>query len=1408
MKRLSPKYLIAALAVAVLAIAFGVYFRYGSPTRIAFVNYPEYILAPLMDQTLNPAIDIVPVEWTEKSGDELKNYDMVIFFGMGLNFTERQQGILSKLRKPLYVTASTRTETALNTLTDTQRGEISEYLGNGGKENFKRMLDYIRYEVDGKRIRAAKPQEPKEVLQSAFFHIDEDARFKTFQEYMEWYKKSGRYKADGATVCLLSGNGGGDLPTVIDALEKKGINVVAANGMGRLLPMLQEAKPDLVIYQPHGRLSYQDPDAAIEFLKKNNIPLFCPIKASQPYEEFLRDQRGMTGGMMSQSVTMPEFDGAAVPFVISALFRNKRGLLEFRVIPDRLERFAELVRKTTALKRKPNSEKKIAIIYYKGPGKNALTASGLEVGDSILNTLRSLEKAGFTTGPLPENAEALNKEIQEHAAVFGTYAEGAMEDFMQRARVEHITPAAYLGWIKKSMPADLYDTVVERYGEFPGKYFRTPEGNMALGRLQFGNIVLLPQSLPGEGSDSNALVHGVKMAPPHTYIATYLWIRHGFNADALLHFGTHGSLEFTPWKQVALSSYDWPDVLIGEIPHYYLYVINNPGEALIAKRRSYATMVSHLTAPFMNAEGYGVVKELDEKIEQYEIAENAMLKAEIAKSIIEIAKKENMDVDLKLSDDFKAGKLTEDDLHRLHNYLHEIDGAKVNRGMYVIGRQYSPEEADETARLMMVDTVAEELFKIDLAAGKVTEAHRKDLAYFTKHYLTPAGERIREALKAPIQPVVKAQTDAVAEEPAKKPAGPPQGMGMNADPEAMRKALESGKLPDGRPIPAGMAEAMKQMGGERPAGRPGRPEGQAGRPQGQGGMGGGMGGGMRRAPKPKPAPEQIAVKARQDLLDSTQMELDAMVNAFSGGYLMPSPGGDPVLNPDTVPTGRNLYGVDPERTPTRESYAVAKQLADALIAEKLRTTGEYPKKVAFSLWGGEFIRTMGTDVGEIFYLLGVEPIWDSRGRVQDVRLIPSSELKRPRIDVVVQTSGQFRGAATSRMKLIDKAVRLAAADTAAGEFANFVNEGSLLVAKSLIEAGMTPEQAKALSNARLFGGVNGNFGTGVTGMVQSGDRWEDSKEIADLYLNNMGALYTDEHWGEHIPGVFKAALQNTDTVVQSRSSNSWGPLSLDHVYEFTGGISLAVKSVTGKDPNAYFNDLRTPGRAKIQEAGEAAMVEARSTVLNPKYITEMMKEGPSGAATFTEVFHNTYGWEVMKPDMLDDHLWEEYKKVYIDDSLELGVPQYFKDTNPYALQEMTAVMLETVRKGYWKADAETVRQIAETHVELVKEFNAGCSGFVCNNAKLREMIGEAIKDPELKQVYQQKIEEVRSARANANADAQKTEEVTGQQMKEETITPLQQSEGSRRAAMRVILGIIVVALLAVILGHRRKKNSI
>ena len=217
------------------------------------------------------------------------------------------------------------------------------------------------------------------------------------------------FLGNGGHLAQLGGNGGGSLGELIKALEEKNCNVIAVSGLWPGKEIMTGINPDLIIYQPHGRLG----DEAIEFLKEKNIPLFCPIKVNQNYEEYLKDQRGMTGGMLSQSITMPELDGGTTPFVLSALYRNERGLLEFRMIPDRLERFVELVRKTTDLKRKNNADKKIALIYYGSIGKESATA-GLGTSQTILNILRRLQKEGYNTGVLPESVEALDKEIKEN----------------------------------------------------------------------------------------------------------------------------------------------------------------------------------------------------------------------------------------------------------------------------------------------------------------------------------------------------------------------------------------------------------------------------------------------------------------------------------------------------------------------------------------------------------------------------------------------------------------------------------------------------------------------------------------------------------------------------------------------------------------------------------------------------------------------------------------------------------------------------------------------------------------------------------------------------------------------------------------------------------------------------------
>ena len=187
-----------------------------------------------------------------------------------------------------------------------------------------------------------------------------------------------------------------------------------------------------------------------------------------------------------------------------------------------------------------------------------------------------------------------------------------------------------------------------------------------------------------------------------------------------------------------------------------------------------------------------------------------------------------------------------------------------------------------------------------------------------------------------------------------------------------------------------------------------------------------------------------------------------------------------------------------------------------------------------------------------------------------------------------------------------------AAEAEGDKYPNYVAEGVVESESYLVESGVSPREARELSTARVFGGVNGNYGSGIQGMVESGDRWEDESEIAETYLNNMGAMYgSEEDWESMRAHAFEAALTRTDVVVQPRQSNTWGALSLDHVYEFMGGMNLAVRNVTGKDPEAYLSDYRNRNNVRMQEVKEAIGVESRTTILNPTYIKEKMKGVPA-----------------------------------------------------------------------------------------------------------------------------------------------------------------------------------------------------
>ena len=674
---------------------------------------------------------------------------------------------------------------------------------------------------------------------------------------------------------------------------------------------------------------------------------------------------------------------------------------------------------------------------------------------------------------------------------------------------------------------------------------------------------------------------------------------------------------------------------------------------------------------------------------------------------------------------------------------------------------YEPARITSSVYAMSTDPIAYSLYAIDKALGRADNTIAKHNVRFTQRYLTPARALVGKLLANPAYATdgivcatahITPQQLSKARLVHKEITAPKDMMAMMMG--GMSKGKSSMKsMPD--MVKGNMSKSM----GKRPGMKDRMSNVKDGNSKNMGRMPKMMKRGMPQKPLYNKRDKDFAFAVvelertirnvslyKKNLLSSPKMELNSLINAMNGGYTAPSPGGDPIANPNTLPTGRNLYGINAEATPSESAWEKGKDLAENTIEiYKRRHHDSIPRKVSYTLWSGEFIETEGATIAQVLYMLGVEPIRDSFGRVSDLKLIPSAELGRPRIDVVVQTSGQLRDLAASRLFLINRAVEMAAA-AKDDKFENQVSEGVKETERVLTDKGVSPKEARELASRRVFGGMNGNYGTGIQAMVMSSDRWEKRSEIADTYLNNMGAFYGDtKHWEQFKEYAFEAALTRTDVVVQPRQSNTWGALSLDHVYEFMGGLNLAVRKVTGKEPDAYLSDYRNRQNMKMQEVKEAIGIESRTTIFNPTYIKEHMKGGASSADGFAAIVQNTFGWEVMKPAAIDNELWNEIYNVYIKDKFNLGINKFFEEKNPAAIEEITAVMLESARKGMWKASHQQVEALAKRHVELVNKYKPSCSGFVCDNAKLRQFIVDNNADKQANESYAKHIEKIRES---------------------------------------------------------------
>lgn len=524
-----------------------------------------------------------------------------------------------------------------------------------------------------------------------------------------------------------------------------------------------------------------------------------------------------------------------------------------------------------------------------------------------------------------------------------------------------------------------------------------------------------------------------------------------------------------------------------------------------------------------------------------------------------------------------------------------------------------------------------------------------------------------------------------------------------------------------------------------------------------------------------PDKRKLIEKGRKFLVDlKADWETTGVVKGLSARWIDPSYGGDPIRNPDALHTGRNMYGFDPSRIPTKAAYEAGRAEIERLIETHRKAHGIAPKKLAFSVWSTETMRHLGMLEGQIMAAMGVRPVWDEGGRVIGMEVISRAELGRPRIDPVISITGLYRDQFPNVMERLNEGIVMVAALDEDALF-NPLRANSTRVEALLTSRGVAADRARNFALTRIFGNESGNYGTELPKATLQSDKWEEKDgKLANGYLGRMSWAFGPDtaQWSEKLRdaagkevNAYAEHLKGTDAAVFSRSSNLRGMLDTDHPFEYLGGLSLAIRHLDGKSPQLYISNMRDPQRAKLETAERFMANELRAVYQHPRWMKEMQKEGYSGTLKMLDVVNNFWGWQAMDRNVVRDDQWQEFHESYVKDRYNLGMRQWFDKSNPTALAQIAERMLEAIRKDYWKTDDQTRRELVEIYTELAKKHDV-----VTENATFKEYVSELAKGYGIGAPSAPVVAQVAMAGKPPEAESQakqaEAETVRGQQMSE------------------------------------------
>ncbi|MEM9506740.1 MAG: cobaltochelatase subunit CobN [Cyanobacteria bacterium P01_E01_bin.35] len=1000
----------------------------------------------------------------------------------------------------------------------------------------------------------------------------------------------------------------------------------------QLLALLQKSPIKVLLNTTSFSVAKIGKSAKLKFWQQLNVPVLQVILSSSTEEQWQSSLQGLMPRDVAMNVALPEVDGRIITRAISfksAQTWNQR--LETNVIVyqprrDRLDFVAESAANWVKLANTSPQDRKVALILANYPNKDGRIANGvgLDTPASCIEILQALEQAGYTITDIPQTGAELICRLTQGIT-------NDPESRINRPSYQNLSQEEYQQYWQ-TLPEAVQQGIEERWGKIDGNCnsssSESPKFNqksLQIPGIQLGNVFIGIQPSRGYDRDPSLNYHAPDLEPTHEYLAYYYWLRSCFGVQAIVHVGKHGNLEWLPGKSLALSANCYPEVALHTIPHLYPFIVNDPGEGSQAKRRAQAVIIDHLTPPLTRAELYGGLDKLEALIDEYYEAQSldpTRLDI-ISDRIQQLVQQENLDQDLGVKP--TDTKTLTQFLAVADGYLCELKEAQIRDGLHIFGK--CP-QGSQLRDLMIAIARSPSINRMG-----ITQALAQDFGWDFDPLL---------GADSPLSP------EKIIQSPLED---------LSAWQDKYRQQLQQVRTTgDAIAILESIAaELVDNLMQNLPA--------------------------VIDCPLPN---TQLQLQWLQETLLPNLIQSDAEVNnllkALDGQYIPSGASGAPTRGrPEVLPTGRNFYAVDIRGIPTETAWSVGSKAAAAVIERYTQENGDYPQSLAISIWGTSTMRTGGDDIAQVMALMGVRPVWDGMSRrVVDFEVLPASILNRPRVDVTVRISGFFRDSFPNIINLLNKVTQTIADLPETAEMnplaAQVQQEKSQLIAQ-----GIDPQTARQQASYRVFGSKPGAYGAGIQGLIEA-QNWQNDEDLARAYLNWSSYAYDGTGKGYSAPESFTSRLKQLQIVLHNQDNREHDLLDSDDYYQFQGGMTATVRSLTGKNPEVYFGDNSQVSNPRVRKLTEEIARVYRSRVVNPKWIEGVMRHGYKGAFEMAATVDYLFAYDATA-NCVADHMYKGVAQAYIFDE---QVQQFIQAKNPWALRDMSERLLEAHQRGLWQ----------------------------------------------------------------------------------------------------------------------------